>query len=53
MSSAVESDEIIRPVGPYVLTGPVVPGFQRGSKQLGIPTGAIVPHAVSGSVDQY
>ncbi len=32
--------EEIAPVGPFVLEGKVVPGFQRGSKELGVPTGA-------------
>jgi FAD synthase len=39
-STAVQSVDELRAVGPYVVQGLVVPGFTRGSKELGIPTGA-------------
>ena len=33
------------PVGPFYLSGTVVPGFQRGSKTLGFPTANLDPQA--------
>lgn len=38
-SATEPSVDELRAVGPYVVQGLVVPGFKRGSKELGIPTG--------------
>ena len=46
--AAVPNVDELHAVGPYVVQGLVVPGFKRGSKELGIPTGtAIVPQHVT------
>jgi hypothetical protein len=37
--AAVPNVDELHAVGPYVVQGSVVPGFKRGSKELGIPTG--------------
>ena len=42
---------VVDKVGPYRFRGPVVEGFQRGSKQLGWPTANLDPKAFEASLD--
>mmetsp|Transcript_41943 Transcript_41943/g.139061 ORF Transcript_41943/g.139061 Transcript_41943/m.139061 type:complete len:171 (+) Transcript_41943:89-601(+) len=42
---------VIDPVGPHRLTGKVVEGFKRGSKQLGWPTANLDPAAFESRFD--
>jgi len=44
-------ERVCRPIGPFRLTGKVVQGFQRGSKQLGWPTANLDPSAFEHSLD--
>ena len=43
--------ESVRFVGPIILSGKVVEGFKRGSKQLGFPTANLDPNAFKNKID--